>query len=60
MKQTKIDSVQNFLTPSKLLTSKMKPTHKPKPTASINNSLVTSNPNESTLKTWGSPNTPRR
>ena len=30
MKQTKVDSVQNFLTPSKLLTSKMRHPNKPK------------------------------
>ena len=62
MKQTKVDSVQNFLTPSKLLTSKMRQNNKPKPAStSLHQSLANTNPNDSGVNnTWASPSTPRR
>lgn len=61
MKQTKVDSVQNFLTPSKLLTSKMKPHNKPKTTYSLHESLNNPNqPNDNTSGILESITSPRR
>ena len=60
MKQTKIDSVQNFLTPSKLLSTKMGHQKKPKTNYSMHegsNPVATSNDGNSMLP---SPNSERK
>lgn len=60
MKQTKVDSVQNFLTPSKLLSSLMGNNKKNKFIPPVQEPLSSPSHADDTIKTWGGPGSPRK